>query len=126
MNALRVITSILGILTGISGITHGCFEAIQGNHATNGFIINAVGKGNSWTIWNNGSEGAITLIPNFLAAGIVTTIVGVLLAFWSAIFIQTKRGASIFLLVATCLFLSGGGAAQALPHMLTLNQRPHL
>ena len=112
MNATRVIVSAVGVLTGISGINHGFFEALQGNHSTGGFIINAVGKGNSWTVWKNGGEGAFTVIPNFLLTGILTMIVGALLIGWSIAFIHKKRGSTVFLLIALMLFLFGGGVAQ--------------
>ncbi len=112
VNATKAIASTMGVLTGISGFSHGTFEALQGNHKTNGFVINAVGKGSSYTRWTNGGEGAFTLIPNFLITGILVIIAGLLLAVWSARFIDAKRGSSIFLLVGTILFLVGGGVAQ--------------
>ena len=112
MNATKTIASTLGVLTGIIGMNHGLFEAIQGNHATGGFIINAVGKGNNWTVWSNGGEGAFTIIPNFLLTGILTMVFGVLLAIWSGGFIHTKRGATVFLFLSSMLFLFGGGVAQ--------------
>ncbi|MGD0644796.1 MAG: hypothetical protein ABSA75_07815 [Candidatus Bathyarchaeia archaeon] len=112
INATRAIASTLGVLTGISGISHGISEALQGNHETNGFVINAIGKGSSWTKWTNGGEGAFTLIPNFFITGTLTIITGIVLAVWSARFIQTKKGSPIFLLIGTILFLVGGGVAQ--------------
>ena len=112
MNATKIIAKTLGALTGIIGFNHGFFEAIQGNHATGGFVINAVGKGNSWTVWSNGGEGAFTIVPNFLVTGILTMVVGALLAVWSAGFIHTKKGGTVFLLLSSMLFLFGGGVAQ--------------
>jgi len=112
MNATKIIASTTGVLTGVSGFNHGFFEAIQGNHATDGFLVNAVGKGYSWTVWRNGGEGAFTVIPNFFVTGILTMIVAVLLAVWSAGFIHTRRGTTVFLLVGLMLFLFGGGVAQ--------------
>jgi len=104
LNAIGVIASTLGVIIGISGMGHGFFEALQGNRATNGFIIYAVGKGNQYTRWTNGNEGAFTLIPNFLITGIFAMIIAFLLAIWSVHFIQTKRGSSVFLLIGTILF----------------------
>jgi hypothetical protein len=112
INATRTITSLLGVLVGISGISHGIFEALQGNRGTNGFVIFAVGKGSIWTRWTNGSEGAFTLIPNFLITDIFAVIAGALLAVWSFRFINAKWGSSFFLLIGTILFLVGGGVAQ--------------
>jgi hypothetical protein len=59
MSATRTIVTLLGIVVGISGVIHGFFEVLQGYRSTNGFLIFAVGKGNSWTIWTQGSEGAL-------------------------------------------------------------------
>ena len=113
LNATKTITSTLGVFGGIAGGIHGFFEAIQGNQPTNGLVIYAVGKGNSWTRWVNGTEGAFTSIPNFLVTGIVAIIVGLVMAIWSARYIDTKNGSSVFLLIGACLFLVGGGVAQA-------------
>jgi hypothetical protein len=112
INATRTIASTMGVLTGISGITHGFFEALQGNHQTNSFVIFAVGKGSILTRWTNGSEGAFTLLPTFLITGIFAVITGLALAVWSARFIHAKWGSSVFLLIGTILFLVGGGVAQ--------------
>jgi hypothetical protein len=112
MSATRIIVTILGILVGISGAIHGFFEVLQGYRSTDGFFIFAVGKGNDWTVWTQGSEGAFTLVQNFLVTGILAIIVGGILAFWSVFYIKTKRGSLIFLLIGICLFLVGGGVAQ--------------
>jgi hypothetical protein len=112
MSATRTIVTILGILVGVSGAIHGFFEVLQGYRSTDGFFIFAIGKGNSWTMWTQGSEGAFTLVQNFLVTGILAIIVGGVLAVWSAFYIKTKRGSLIFLLIGICLFLVGGGVAQ--------------
>ncbi len=112
MSATRTIVTILGILVGMSGAIHGFFEVLQGYRSTDGFFIFAIGKGNGWTIWTQGSEGAFTLVQNFLVTGILAIIVGGVLAFWSVFYIKTKRGSLIFLLIGICLFLVGGGVAQ--------------
>lgn len=112
INSTKTIASTLGVVGGIGGGIHGFFEVIQGNQPTNGFIIAAVGKGNNWTKWTNGTEGSFTIIPNFFVTGIAVIIIGLLLAVWSFRFIDTKRGSSIFLIIALGLFLVGGGIAQ--------------
>ena len=99
MSATRTIVTVLAILVGISGAIHGFFEVLQGYHSTDGFFIFAIGKGNDWTIWKQGSEGAFTLVQNYLVTGILAVIVGGVLAFWSVFYIKTKRGSLIFLLI---------------------------
>ncbi len=112
MSATRTIATLLGILIGIGGAIHGFFEVLQGYRSTDGFFIFAVGKGNSWTIWTQGSEGAFTLVQNYMVTGILAVIVGAVLAVWSVFYIKTKNGSIVFLLIGICLFLVGGGVAQ--------------
>jgi hypothetical protein len=112
INATKAIVTLLGVLTGIGGCIHGILEAFQGNHSTNSLIINALGVGNSWTLWKSGGEGAFTLIPNFLATGTLAIITAIALAVWSVRFIDRVKGPSIFLILGACLFLVGGGVAQ--------------
>ena len=112
INATKAIASTMGVLTGASGISHGVCEALQGNRGTNGFVIDAVGKGASYTRWINGGEGAFTIVPNFFITGTLVIITGALMTVCSARFIQAKRGSSIFLLIGAILFLVGGGVAQ--------------
>lgn len=110
--ATITIATTLGILIGICGVIHGFFEALQGYQSTDGFFIFAVGKGNSWTLWTQGSEGAFTIVPNFLVTGLCAMIVGIALAVWSAFYNKAKKGSLVFILVGICLFLVGGGVAQ--------------
>ena len=111
-SATGIIATMLGVLIGVSGGIHGFFEVLQGYRSTDGFFIYAVGKGNSWTVWTEGSEGAFTLVQNFLVTGILAIVVGGLLAVWSVFYIRTKWGSLVFLLIGICLFLVGGGVAQ--------------
>ena len=63
----RITASTIGVLLGIAGLlNHGIFEVLQGNTPTNGFFIEAIGKANRF--WVHGTEGAFTIIPNFLVA----------------------------------------------------------
>ena len=111
-SATRAVASTLGVLVGIGSIDHGLLECLQGSHPTPGLIVNALGAGYGWTAWNQGGEGAFTLIPNFLVTGIVATALGLAMILWSLRFIQTPRGPAVFLLLGVASFLSGGGVAQ--------------
>jgi hypothetical protein len=113
-NATRTIVSTLGVFIGIGGIDHGFLETLHGNIPTSGFMINALGEGNNWTLWKQGGEGAFTVIPNFLLTGIVSIIVSLLIIIWSIGFIHRKEGSQLFLLLGFLLFLVGGGVAQVL------------
>ncbi|MBD3374338.1 hypothetical protein GF406_04815 [candidate division KSB1 bacterium] len=104
----KITTSVIGTLLGMSGfINHGIFEILQGNTPTNGRYIEAIGELHRF--WVHGTEGAFTLIPNFLITGISVLIVSLAIILWSIKFIQIKRGTTIFLFLLILLTLVGGG-----------------
>ena len=104
----RITAATLGTLLGLAGcINHGIFEIMQGNTPTNGFFIEAIGEAHRF--WVHGTEGAVTVIPNFLLTGIVVVVVSLATIVWSLRFIHTKHGATVFLLLMLGLTLVGGG-----------------
>lgn len=110
--ATRINVSTLGVIFGLSGITHGVAEILQGNTPTGGRLINAIAAGSGWTRWSAGGEAAFTLIPNFLLTGILAVLVGLTIIVWSLGFVHRRHGATIYLLLFVLLFLVGGGIAQ--------------
>jgi hypothetical protein len=110
--ATRMIVSVLGVMLGISGINHGFFEALQGNTQTNGLIVQAIGDAQQ--MWLHGTEEAFTIVPKFLLTGILAMIFGLAIIIWSVGFIHTKHGATVFILLFTMLFLTGGGIGQVI------------
>jgi hypothetical protein len=117
--ATHVIVSTLGVLIGIGSINHGLLECLQGNRPTPGYLVNALGPGYRWTVWNQGGEGAFTLVPNFLLTGVLATLMGMLLILWSIRFIHTSHGPTVFLVLSIASFLVGGGVAQVPLFILT-------
>ena len=103
----RIITAATGILLAIAGFEHGLFEALQGNKATDGPIIQAIGESMRW--WKYGTEEAFTIIPNFLITGICAMSVSVFLIIWSLFFVHKTHGRTVFLLLFILLTLVGGG-----------------
>lgn len=110
--ATRMNVATIGVIFGFSGMTHGFAETLQGNTPTGGVFINAIAAGSSWTRWNEGGEGAFTIVPNFLITGILAMLVGVATIIWSVRFVHTPRGPLVFLLLFILLFLVGGGIGQ--------------
>jgi hypothetical protein len=110
--ATRIIVSTFGTLTGISGLNHGFFEALQGNTPTAGLIIQAIGPAQK--MWRYGTEEAFTIIPNFLVTGILAMIVGLAVMVWSVGFIHRQNGPLVFVGLCTLSFMVGGGIAQIL------------
>jgi hypothetical protein len=104
----RITASAVGVLLGLAGIVnHGIFEILQGNITTNGFYIEAIGENNRF--WLYGTEGAFTLIHNFLISGIFAILVGLAIVVWSLKYIHAKHGATVFLALLILLTLVGGG-----------------
>jgi hypothetical protein len=117
--ATRITVSTLGAFLGLSGMNHGFFETLQGNHPTDGLIINAISAGNSWTRMTQGGEGALTLVPNFLATGLLAMALGLVIGIWSIGFVHKRNGTLVLLLLSVGLLLAGGGIGQVVPFILT-------
>ena len=109
---IQTIVATLGVIFGIGGLGHGFFETLQGNTATNGYVIDAIGDANR--MWLHGNEPAFTIIPNFLITGIAAMLVGGAIIIWSAGFMHKKHASLIFLSLFILLFLVGGGIAQVI------------
>ncbi|HSO13521.1 MAG TPA: hypothetical protein VLT51_14185 [Anaerolineales bacterium] len=110
--ATRIIVATLGTIFGISGMSHGFFEMLQGNAPTGGLFISAIGEAQK--MWPHGNEYAFTLIPNFLITGIAAIVVGLAIIVWSLAFVHKKNGPTVFFLLFVLLLLVGGGVAQIL------------
>jgi hypothetical protein len=110
--ATKTLASTFGVLIGLAGIQHGIFEILQGNIATNDFMIDAIGP--EQRLWEYATETALTIIPNFLITGILAVIFGLLVTICAWLFIEKKYGAWIFELLSLILWLVGGGFAPIL------------
>ncbi len=110
--ATRITVATLGTIFGISGMSHGFFEILQGNVPTGGLFISAIGEAQK--MWPHGNEPAFTLIPNFLMTGIAAMIVGLAIIVWSLAFVHKKNGPVVFILLFILLLMVGGGVAQIL------------
>jgi len=107
--ATRTVATWFGISAGIAGVEHGYFEILQGNTSTDSLMISSIGSPCvPEEIWN-ACEPALTILPNFLYAGILSLIVGILILVWSAAFIQRKHGGTVLILLSVALLLFGGG-----------------
>ncbi len=107
--ATRITVSTIGVILAIAGIDHGVFEILQGNTPTNGLVIQAIGDRHQ--MWQYGTEEAFTIIPNFLATGLLAVAVSLTIIVWSIGFVHTKHGAAVLGLLFVSLFLVGGGIA---------------
>jgi hypothetical protein len=123
--ATRRNVAVLGTIFGISGMSHGFFEILQGNVPTSGLFIFAIGEAQK--MWPHGDEPAFTLIPNFLLTGIAAMLVGLAIILWSLGFVHKKNGPTVFILLFILLLLVGGGVAQILffPFLWLVSTRIH-
>jgi cytochrome bd-type quinol oxidase subunit 2 len=106
----RIIVATIGSIFGLSGMSHGVFEILQGNRPTGGVFIAAIGDAQK--MWKYGDEYAFSLIPNFLITGIVAMLVSLTIVVWSIGFTHKKHGSTMLFLLFILLFLVGGGVAQ--------------
>ena len=106
----RIIVATLGSIFGLSGMSHGFFEILQGNTPTGGMFIAAIGEAQK--MWLHGDEYAFSLIPNFLITGIAAVLVSLAIVVWSIGFTHKKHGPTILFLLFVLLLLTGGGVAQ--------------
>ena len=107
--AIRVVASSFGAFAGFGGIEHGIFEIMQGNVAPGGVTISSIGPPCVPELAWNACEPAITLLPNFLATGILAVVLGVATMVWSLFFIHRRRSGLVLFLLSLALLLFGGG-----------------
>lgn len=104
MNKLKAATVVLGIFAGLGGASHGFGEILQGNVAPSQIMIKA------WPgLTALGGEPAMTIVPNFILAGILTIAFGLIVAQWAGKYIDRNIGGLILALLSIVLLLVGGG-----------------
>lgn len=104
LSKASVAASAIGIFAGLGGASHGPGEILQGNIAPSGIMIEA------WPeLTALGGEPAMTIVPSFLVAGVLTIIFGIIVAVWAAAFVQRKNGGAILILLSIVMLLVGGG-----------------
>ncbi len=107
--ATRIAATAFGLMAGIAGLEHGYFEILQGNIRPLSWMFASMGYPCvPEKIWH-ACEPAMTLLPTFLTAGILTVIISLLTFIWSASFVQRKNGGMVLIFLSVVLLLSGGG-----------------
>jgi hypothetical protein len=105
--AMRVVISIFGILAGLAAIEHGIGEISQGSTRPTGLLIQSWPDIEAFAIL--AGEPALTVLPNLLVSGVLTVIIALALAIWSAAFVQRRAGGLVLILLSVALLLVGGG-----------------
>ncbi len=99
-----------GIFAGFVGGVHGYYEITHGNVSPKGLLFDAV-SGNVLAINNPHWTGwpAMTVIPNFLVAGIAVLIVGTIVITWTILQVNQKNGGLVLIALVIFLCVVGGG-----------------
>jgi len=104
VSTARAAASIIGIIAGLSGASHGFGEMLQGNVAPSGIMIQA------WPgLTDLAGEPAMTIVPSFLVTGVLTIIFGIVVTVWAAALVQRKNGGFVLILLSVILLLVEGG-----------------
>ena len=105
-SGIRLVVTSFGVLCGLTGIIAGFFETLQGSVATNGLVISTIGP--NYSMADDFTYFAITVIPNFLITGILAIIVSSLVMIWSVKFVNKKYGTITLLTLSVIQMLVGG------------------
>lgn len=101
----RAAASVIGVLTGLVAVYHGYNETLQGGAAPGSIFINAVGP----PCQGSNCFPAMTILPSFLLAGVVTIAIALLVIVWAAAFVKRRNGAIVLIALSVALLLVGGG-----------------
>ena len=105
---VHITASVLSILLALAAIVnHGIFEIRQGFTVTGGLFIEAIGPADRF--WLYGSEGAFTLVPNFMATGIIVVLLGFGLILFALRYLAMPKGSRLLLAFFIALTFLGGG-----------------
>ncbi|NHJ01757.1 MAG: hypothetical protein EAX86_06410 [Candidatus Heimdallarchaeota archaeon] len=69
LSGIRIVVAAFGLLCGLTGIIAGWFEIQQGNITPDGLVISTIGS--NYTIADDLTYFAITIIPNMMIPGIL-------------------------------------------------------
>jgi hypothetical protein len=107
IGATRAIVSTFGVFAGLGGFEHGIGEILQGNRAPGGIVIASWPGSELFRIL--AGEPAMTIVPNLLAAGILTVFFSLVFLIWATVFVQRKNGGLILIPLSIVMLLVGGG-----------------
>jgi hypothetical protein len=104
MKKLKIAAITIGVFAGLGGATHGPGEILLGNVAPSELVFKA------WPgLSALGGEPAMSVVPNFIVTGVLTILVGVLIALWAGKFVERRMGGLMLALLSVVLQLVGGG-----------------
>ncbi len=105
MNGTKAAASILGVV-GLMGVSHGPSEILQGNVVPKGIMIMAWPQLTSSPL---AGEPAVTVIPIFMVAGILTITMACIVIAWAGTCLERKQGGLLLILLSLAMLTVGGG-----------------
>jgi len=109
IRAAQVTALGMGVYAGLLGIIHGICEMMQGFAAPEGLVFYAIGPPcQPDAVWH-GCLPAMTVLPCLFCTGLVTVLIGALMAVWSVFGVRRRGGGIGLLLLSALMLLSGGG-----------------
>jgi hypothetical protein len=111
-SATKIVVSTLGTLAGLAGIEHGIGEVLHGNVATGGMAIIAWPGPGPFDVLSG--EPAMTIIPNFLATGILAILVSLVYIACATVLVERKRSSLALILLSVVMLVVGAGFGSAL------------
>jgi hypothetical protein len=108
--ATKAVAMWFGMVAGIAGLEHGYFEILQGNTRPASIMFPSWGpqQCDPAIIWH-ACEPAMSILPSFLASGIITVLLGLAIMAWSTWFLQSRHGGVVLILLSIAFLLFGGG-----------------
>lgn len=107
--ATHWIATGFGMFAGIGGLEHGYFEMQQGHVRPDGLMISSMGPPCvPEEVWH-ACEPAMTIVPTYFYAGLLSVFLGAIALVWAAAFVQRRRGGLILMGLSLLLLLVGGG-----------------
>ncbi len=111
MSKTKTAAVIIGVLSGLMGASHGPGEILQGNMAPKGVYIMAWPQLVSSPL---AGEPAVTVIPSFLAAGILTIIMACIVVAWAGTCLDREHSGLLLILLSLAMLSVGGGVVPPL------------
>jgi hypothetical protein len=105
--ATRIFVAVFGSLAALAGIEHGVGELLQGRVRPAGLVIESWPDSAFFRIQSG--EPALTVVPDLLAAGVLTITVSLVLLVWSVAYVQRRHGGLVLIGLSLVLLLVGGG-----------------
>jgi hypothetical protein len=106
-SATRTSVTVLGLLAALNGVDHGIGAISQGPGAPPALVYESWGHVEAFEPLSG--EPALTLIPDLLVSGLVTSVVAIALGVWVTLWPDRRRSGPVVLGLAVLLLLVGGG-----------------